>query len=459
MSNLKEYNKKRDFKKTKEPFGNKETKTNKKLKYIIQHHLARKDHYDLRLEYNGVFVSFAVPKGPSFNPKDKRLAVKVEDHPLSYGNFEGTIPKGEYGGGTVMLWDKGTWEPQFKPDFKKGPIKFRIKGKRIKGDYTLVKFKEDNWLLIKEKDEYVSNEKITKYKTSIKTNRTMEEISGGKIKENLDDIEITHPDKIIIQTGKITKEDIVSYYKLVAKRMFPFLDNRLISTIRCPNGIDDEVFFMKHLNTDSKNIGKKLIKDKNNDNKEYYYIKNSTGLIEEVQMNSYEFHIWGCKQNSINKPDLLVFDFDPDEKLSLKKLRDGVKDLKKVLDKLKLKAYLKTSGGKGYHVFVPLLTTSWDKTEKIASNISELMVENNPSKYTTNMRKEKREGKIFIDYFRNKKGATSVCPYSIRLKDNAPVSCPIFWKELDTIKPQDITIKNIKERLKKKDPWHNFFNN
>lgn len=459
MSNLKEYNKKRDFKKTKEPFGNKGTKTNKKLKYIIQHHLARKDHYDLRLEYDDVFVSFAVPKGPSFNPKDKRLAVKVEDHPLSYGNFEGTIPKGEYGGGTVMLWDKGTWEPHFKPDFKKGPIKFRIKGKKIKGDYTLVKFKEDNWLLIKEKDEYVSNEKITKYKNSIKTNRTMEEISGGKIKENLNDIEITHPDKIIIQTGKITKEDIVSYYKLVAKRMLPFLDNRLISTIRCPNGIDDEVFFMKHLNTDSKNIGKKLIKDKNNDNKEYYYIKNSTGLIEEVQMNSYEFHIWGCRQNSINKPDLLVFDFDPDEKLSLKKLRDGVKDLKKVLDKLKLKAYLKTSGGKGYHVFVPLLTTSWDKTEKIASNISELMVENNPSKYTTNMRKEKREGKIFIDYFRNKKGATSVCPYSIRLKDNAPVSCPISWKELDTIKPQDITIKNIKERLKKKDPWHNFFNN
>ena len=93
MSDLKEYNKKRDFKKTKEPYGSKKTKTNKKLKYIIQHHMARREHYDLRLEYNGVFISFAVPKGPSFNPKDKRLAIKVEDHPLSYGNFEGTIPK------------------------------------------------------------------------------------------------------------------------------------------------------------------------------------------------------------------------------------------------------------------------------------------------------------------------------------------------------------------------------
>ncbi len=459
MSDLKEYNKKRDFKKTKEPYGNKNSGKSKKLKYIIQHHMARREHYDLRLEYNGVFISFAVPKGPSFNPKDKRLAVKVEDHPLSYGNFEGTIPKGEYGGGTVMLWDKGTWEPHFKPDFKKGPIKFSINGERIKGDYTLVKFKDDNWLLIKEKDEFVSNVKITKFKTSIKTDRTMDEISNNEKKEDLDDIEITHPNKVIIPKGKITKENIINYYKLVAKRMFPFLENRLISTIRCPDGINGEVFYMKHLNTDSKNIGKKLVKDKENQSKDYYYIKNATGLIEEVQMNSYEFHIWGCKQNSSNKPDLLVFDFDPDEKLSLKKLRDGVKDLKKVLDKLKLKAYLKTSGGKGYHVFVPLKTTSWDKTEKIASDISELMVSNNPSKYTTNMRKEKREGKIFIDYFRNKKGATSVCPYSIRLKDNAPVSCPISWKELDLIKPQSITIKNVQERLKKKDAWANFFNN
>lgn len=458
MSNLKEYNQKRNFQKTNEPYGNKKIKKSKKLKYIIQHHMARREHYDLRLEYNGVLISFAVPKGPSFNPKDKRLAVKVEDHPLSYSNFEGTIPKGQYGGGTVMLWDKGTWEPHYKPDFKKGPIKFSINGERIKGDFSLVKFKDDNWLLIKEKDEFVSNEKITKYKTSIKTNRTMAEISNNEGKENLEDIEITHPDKVIIPKGKITKEEIISYYKLVAKRMLPFLENRLISTIRCPSGIKNELFYMKHLNTDSKNIGKKLVKDKDNQYKDYYYIKNSMGLIEEVQMNSYEFHIWGSKQNSTNKPDLLVFDFDPDEKLSLKKLREGVKDLKKVLDKLKLKAYLKTSGGKGYHVFVPLDTTSWDKTETIAKNISEVMVNNNPLKYTTNMRKEKREGKIFIDYFRNKKGATSVCPYSMRLKDNAPISCPISWKELDLIKPQSITIKNIKDRLKKKDAWNNFFN-
>ncbi len=457
MPNLKTYNKKRNFNKTKEPIGKVKKNKTKKLKFVVQHHLARKDHYDLRLEYNGVYISFAVPKGPSFNPKDKRLAVHVEDHPLSYGNFEGTIPKCEYGAGTVMLWDKGTWEPlkNTTPNFNKDPVKFTLYGKRLKGSWSLVKFKDNNFLLIKEKDEFTNFTNINKYTTSIKTGRTMEEIT--KKKEKLKKVEITSPDKIIFEKEKITKKDIVDYYKLVAKRMFPFLDNRLISTVRCPNGLKKEKFFMKHLNTNTKDIGKKILKDKLNNKIDYYYIKNINGLIYETNMNSYEFHIWGSPQSKVQKPDILVFDLDPDEKLSINKVRGCVKDLKKILDNLKLKSYLKTSGGKGYHIYVPLETSSWKKCEKIAHDIATLLAETYPKKYTTNIRKEKRKGKIFIDYFRNKLGATSVCPYSLRLKKNAPVSCPIYWNELDTIKPNDITIKNIKARLKKKDPWANFF--
>lgn len=453
---LDKYNKKRNFSKTKEPVGKVKVTNTQKLKYIIQHHIATKDHYDLRLEYKGVFISFALPKGPSFNPKDKRLAIKVEDHPLSYGNFEGTIPKGEYGGGTVMLFDKGIWIPKDKnPDFENGPIKFMIKGKRIVGNWSLIKIKDNNWLLIKEKDEYVSNKNINNYRTSIKTGRTMDEITK---KVKLEKIELTNPEKIIFKKEKIIKKDIFDYYNLVAKKMMPYLDNRLISTIRCPNGIDDEIFFMKHLNTSSKNLGKKTIKNKMSENSDYYYIKNINGLLSEVQMNSYEFHIWGSLQNKIKKPDILVFDLDPDEGLSLKKVRDGVRDLKEILDNLKLKSYLKTSGGKGYHIYIPINLSSWRQAEKIAKDIADLMVLNYPNKYTTNMRKEKRKGKIFIDYFRNKEGATSVCPYSMRLKKNATVSCPIYWHELDKIKPDSINIKNIKDRLKKKDPWIDFFN-
>ena len=132
-------------------------KSKKRLRFVVQHHLARKDHYDLRLEWNGVLKSWAVPKGPSYKTKDKRLAIMIEDHPLEYRKFEGTIPKGEYGGGTVMIFDEGYYEPvnDIKKGLKEGSIKFELKGKRLKGLWTLVHFKEDNWLLIKEKDKFI----------------------------------------------------------------------------------------------------------------------------------------------------------------------------------------------------------------------------------------------------------------------------------------------------------------
>ena len=158
---LKEYNLKRNFEKTKEPEGRLEFSEDG-LRFVVHHHLATRDHYDLRLEWNGVLLSWAVPKGPSYNPKDKRLAVRVEDHPLEYRNFEGTIPKGEYGGGVVMIWDEGYWEPDVNVEdgLIDGMLKFCLKGKRLRGRWALVRMKgktgetSDNWLLLKEKDEY-----------------------------------------------------------------------------------------------------------------------------------------------------------------------------------------------------------------------------------------------------------------------------------------------------------------
>lgn len=457
MSKLNLYNLKRDFSKTSEPRGIKKITIGKKLKYVIQHHLARKDHYDLRLEYNGVYISWAVPKGPSFNPKDKRLAIRVEDHPLSYGNFEGTIPKGEYGGGTVMLFDKGYYTLSENEDFNNGPLKVTFNGKILKGSWSLIKTRDNMWLLIKEKDAYENLYDIKQFKTSIKSGRTMDEIENNKKPHMAKEIKITNPDKIIFPKLGITKEDIVNYYKSVEKRIMPFLDNRLISTVRSPSGMNGEKFFMKHLNESNKNLGRKRLKDKNKENTDYYYIKNINGLLYEVQMNSYEFHIWGAQQNKINKPDILVFDLDPDEGMNIKQVRQGVKDLKKILDEFKLKGYLKTSGGKGYHIFIPFLADSWNQLESIAEKIAQLMVYRWESRYTINMRKENRKNKIFIDYYRNKLGATSVCPYSLRLKDKASISMPIFWNELDSIKPDSITLKNVHKRLEKRDPWAGFF--
>ena len=162
--------------------------------------------------------------------------------------------------------------------------------------------------------------------------------------------------------------------------------------------------------------------------------------------------------NSLEKPDIMVFDLDPDEKLNIKKLREGVKDLKSILDKLGLKSYLKTSGGKGFHVVVPIKKKmTWKKFRETAKQIAVLMEEKWPDKYTSNMRKSKRKNKIFIDWVRNTKGSTSVCPYSIRLRDKCSVSMPISYRELDKIEPNEIDIKEAIKRLKRKDPWEDFF--
>lgn len=450
---LKEYNKKRDFTKTKEPVGKTRKKRNR-LRFCVQHHLAKKDHYDFRLEWNGVLKSWAIPKGPSYNTKDKRLAIMVEDHPLDYRNFEGTIPKGEYGGGTVMLWDRGYWNPvkEYKPNFKNGPIKFILKGERLKGMWTLIKLKDDNnWLLIKDKDEHHLFDDINEFNKSIKTNRTMEEIAS-----NIERIEITHPNKVIYQNPKVTKIDIINYYKAVSKHMLSLIENRLISTIRYPNGISGTKFYKKHFENIYKFLGKKIIKNKSDKQNDYYYIKDINGLISEVQMNSYEFHIWGSKVNDVNHADILVFDLDPDEKLSLEKLREGVKDLKSILDEYKLVSFLKTSGGKGYHIVVPLSTkVTWKNARTITKNIAKIMEAKWPDKYTSNMKKEKRRGKIFVDWVRNTKGATSVAPYSLRIRNKLTVSMPIAWNELDKIKPDEITMEMAIKRLKRKNPWKN----
>ena len=203
---LAEYNRKRDFARTGEPKGQRR-KSGKQLSYLIQKHAARRLHYDFRLEWNGTLMSWAVPKGPSENPQDKRLAVHVEDHPVEYGKFEGTIPEGEYGGGTVMLWDRGTWEPHGDVDeaLKKGKLAFDLHGERLHGQWALVRLRardrndKDNWLLIKERDGLERNEPgaVEKEETSIASGRSMEEIAAGK--------KVWHSNRVNGKTGSASK--------------------------------------------------------------------------------------------------------------------------------------------------------------------------------------------------------------------------------------------------------------
>ena len=193
---LSTYAAKRNFNVTPEPAGGSDASSASSLRFVVQKHAARRLHYDLRLELDGVFKSWAVTRGPSADPADKRLAVEVEDHPLDYGDFEGTIPEGQYGGGTVMIWDRGTWEPeQPSPEdaLRHGDLKFTLKGHKLKGSWVLVRMKHDrtggkrvNWLLIKHKDQQAREglgEALLEDDASIASARSMDDIAAGRGRE------------------------------------------------------------------------------------------------------------------------------------------------------------------------------------------------------------------------------------------------------------------------------------
>ena len=275
--------------------------------------------------------------------------------------------------------------------------------------------------------------------------------------EKICNTEISNPDKILFNKGKITKLDIAKYYEKVAPFMLPFINNRLLSVIRY-HGPKTQKFFKKHPDINEK-IEKIYIKSPKTEENLYFYAKNKMQIVSQVQMGTIEFHTWGSKINALNKPDVMVFDLDPDKKVSLETLRQGVRHLKQILDELGLKSFLKTSGGKGYHIYVPFSSSkSWSSFEKFAQNVAVLMEERWPKLYISTSSKAKRKNKIFIDYMRNTKGATCVSPYSVRIRDDVAVSMPISYDELDLFTPNYFTIDLALQRLKQNiNPWKSFF--
>jgi bifunctional non-homologous end joining protein LigD len=242
---LEEYRRKRDFTRTAEPSGENggatSARNKQKLAFVIQKHAASHLHYDLRLELDGVMKSWAVPKGPSLDPSVKRLAMEVEDHPIEYNTFEGTIPRGEYGGGTVMLWERGTYsyggsDPDplngLRNGYRKGDLKFVLQGKRLRGSWVLVRTRRDprgraQWLLIKHRDEYAApgSDVTAEHMTSVATGRTMEEIAEGKSRvwhsnrSNADSASGTAADPSESSPKSTRKTQLTSaYQRLIARR-------------------------------------------------------------------------------------------------------------------------------------------------------------------------------------------------------------------------------------------------
>lgn len=502
---LSDYHAKRDFKKTAEPRGDKSVRPAQYPRFIIQKHDATRLHYDLRLEIDGVFKSWAITRGPSLDPAEKRLAVEVEDHPLDYGDFEGTIPKGEYGGGTVMVWDRGFWSPLGdKPAaqaLRAGELKFNLAGSKLKGSWVLVRMKHDrnggkrtNWLLIKHKDEWAkpgNNEQILGNDRSVASQRTMSQIAAGKGNgpspfmltrrkaAKPDDVwhaavkadgsavlgvRILKPDKALWPASgndrAITKRQLVEYLATVGPWMIEHVRGRPCSLLRAPDGIDGQMFFQRHAMSGTSDLINtvKVV----GDHEPYLQIDQVDGLVAMGQLAALEFHPWNCAPFQPTVPGRLIFDLDPAPDVPFAAVVDAAKELRERLEAIGLIAFCKTTGGKGLHVVTPLKTTAndnlgWDEAKMFAQAMSVQMAQDSPSKYLTKMSKNLRTGRIFIDYLRNDRIATAVAPLSPRARSGATVSMPLTWSQVRSdLDPTRFTVRLVPALLAKTSAWKEY---
>jgi bifunctional non-homologous end joining protein LigD len=248
-----------------------------------------------------------------------------------------------------------------------------------------------------------------------------------------DPIKISNPERVVFPEDEITKGELAAYYRAVAPLMLVWSANRPISLVRCPQGRAKKCFFQKH---DAGTFGPHVlhvpIEEKKGEIEDYIYFADQAGIMSCVQMGTIEFHGWGSRVDDVEKPDRLVFDLDPDEGLGFDEVKRAARDLKRFLADMGLQTFPLLTGGKGLHVVVPLTPQAeWPEVKDFAQRFCVALATAQPDRFTANMAKAKRTGRIFLDYLRNQRGATAIMPYSARARENAPVSAPIIWDELD----------------------------
>ncbi|HET8948114.1 MAG TPA: DNA ligase D, partial [Candidatus Polarisedimenticolia bacterium] len=272
---------------------------------------------------------------------------------------------------------------------------------------------------------------------------------------------LTNPDKVLYPKDGITKRDLVEYYLSVRERIVPYVQDRPLTVYRCPDGLGKFCFWGKHLEPPLPRGLRPISLDDPQTEKmrgAYFYAASAEGLLALVQLGVLELHVWGSRAGKVEHPDLMIFDVDPDVGLPWKRVVEGCLLLRARLDELGLRSWLKTTGGKGLHVCVPLgRRQEWNEVKEFSRALSEDLARREPDKYTANLLKVRRRGRIFIDYLRNGRGATAVAAWSTRARPGAPVSMPLAWEELDlSLRPDAWTVKNAAGRLDLPDPWPGF---
>lgn len=273
-------------------------------------------------------------------------------------------------------------------------------------------------------------------------------------------VRLTNPERVLYPDQGITKLQLARFYESIADWILPQVVKRPLALVRCPRGRSEKCFFQKHV-TESLPEGIKGVSIRESrDVQQTVMIQDLAGLIGLVQIGVLEIHLWGSRADNVEKPDRLVFDLDPGPDVDWEQVRQAAIRVREVLDELGLISFVKTSGGKGLHVLAPITRRhDWSKVKPVCAAIARRISRADPARYVANMAKSKRHGRVFIDYLRNGRGATSIAPYSTRARPGAPVSTPVAWDDLtSSLTPDAYRVDNLPQRLArlKKDPWSDF---
>lgn len=459
---LGEYAAKRDFQTTPEPAPVAERPHRAPI-FVVQEHHATRLHYDFRLEADGVLKSWAVTNEPSLDPAVKRLAVRVEDHPVSYARFSGTIPAGHYGAGEVRVWDHGTFESldpggTLVAGLAAGKLSFALHGGRLTGRFALVRMrggkgKRENWLLIKGRDEHARRaaaDSVPEQPAPPRPPRA-KATAGGPAAGAPDEIDITHPEKVLYPADGFTKADVAAYYRAVAPRLLPFLKDRPVTLERLPDGLGEGKPHFWQKNTPPAYpawVPRVELETETGKPVAYALVNDVKTLLYLVNQGTLTFHPWLSRLGDLDRPDVVLFDLDPGPA----PFADVVAVAKRVRTEVEAEgtaAVVKTSGKTGLHVLVPWRAAGgYDAARAWASAVAGRVAAALPDVATTDIRKAKRGGRVYIDVMQNARGHHAVPPYVLRPVPGATVSTPLRWAELTAgLDPKRFTLRAVPARL------------
>jgi bifunctional non-homologous end joining protein LigD len=272
-------------------------------------------------------------------------------------------------------------------------------------------------------------------------------------------VKLSHPDKVFYPESGVTKRDVAEYYAAVEQWMLPHVAERPLALVRCPNGLASKCFFQRNWSDTLPQAIDKVNVTHGKSKEMHVTVHDLAGIISMAQMSVLEIHTWNCRNENVERPDQLIFDLDPGPGVTWKQMIEGARMLNRALQALRLPTFLKTSGGKGLHITIPIEPNlDWDSAKSFSETIAKSLVEKSDL-FVANMRKDLRGGKIYVDYNRNGRSATAVAPYSTRARPGAAVSMPISWEELGKLKSADhFTVETARRYLNKRktDPWRDF---